>query len=67
MANTIQDRRLEVLRSAPGDTWIALSEDESQIVATGNTYAEVVEKSEKAGHPDPLIVRTPKVWTSFSL
>ena len=41
-------RRLELLRSVPLNSWIALSEDETEIVATGATYSEVVERSEKS-------------------
>ncbi len=58
-------RRLELLRSAPLNSWIALSEDETKIVATGATYSEVVERSEKAGVPDPLIIKTPEQWSPF--
>jgi hypothetical protein len=53
-------RRLELLRSAPLNHWIALSEDDTEIVATGATYAEVAERSEKAGVSDPLIIKTPE-------
>ncbi len=59
--------RLELLRSAPLDTWIALSEDESRIVATGATYTEVVERSESAGESDPLILKTPAQWSPLSV
>jgi len=45
--------RLELLRSAPLNSWIALSEDETRIVATGTTYSEVVERSERAGVSNP--------------
>ncbi len=61
------DARFEALQSAPLDTWIALSPDESQIVATGGSYDEVVSKSEKAGVDDPLIIKTPKVWLPLSV
>jgi hypothetical protein len=67
MAETAEDRRLELLRSAPHDSWIALSEDETEIVATGATYEEVVEKSERVGVSDPLLIKTPKVWMPFSV
>lgn len=60
-------RRLELLRSAPLNSWIALSEDESRIVATGSTYSEVVERSEAAGEQDPLIIKTPEQWASLSV
>ena len=59
-------RRLELLRSAPLNSWIALSEDE-KIVATGATYSEVVERSEKAGVSDPFIIKTPDQWSPLSV
>jgi hypothetical protein len=56
--------RLELLRSAPLDKWIALSQDESRVVAIGNNYGEVVEKSEAVKEYDPLILKTPPGWAS---
>jgi len=53
--------RLTLLRSAPLDSWIALSEDESRIVAVAESYADVVKLSE-AGVSDPLILKTPPTW-----
>jgi hypothetical protein len=67
MDMTSQDARLELLRSAPMDSWIALSEDESRIVAVGATYEEVVKNSESAGFADPLLLKTPKVWMPISV
>jgi hypothetical protein len=61
------DPRCELLRTAPLDTWIALSDDESKIVATGSTYSEVVKNSENAGIEDPVILKTPKHWLPISL
>jgi hypothetical protein len=61
------DLRLEALRSAPLDKWIALSEDESKIVAVGSTYEEAVKKSEIAGVSDPVLLKTPKVWLALSV
>jgi hypothetical protein len=54
--------RLRALQSAPLNSWIALSEDESRIVAVGSTYQEAVAKSEDAGVSDPIILRTPPSW-----
>jgi len=59
--------RLEALRSAPMDSWIALSEDETKIVAVGATYSEVAENSERAGVDDPIIVKTPSSWAPISV
>ena len=61
------DARYKALQSAPMDMWIALSEDETAIVAQGSTYSEAVENSEKVGVADPVMIKTPKVWTSFSV
>jgi hypothetical protein len=54
--------RFELLRSAPLDSWVALSEDESRIVAVGDSYTEVVQKSDHAGEVDPVILKTPPMW-----
>ena len=56
------DPRFEALKSAPLDSWVALSEDETRIVAVGKSYSEVVDKSERAGVSDPVLVKTPKSW-----
>jgi hypothetical protein len=62
-----EDARLDVLRSAPLNSWIALSEDESKIVAVGSTFSEVVTNSEEAGVSDPIIIKTPKAWAPLSV
>lgn len=64
---TKRDSRLDVLQSAPLDKWIALSEDESKIVAVGSTYSEAVAESEKAGVSDPVMIKTPKIWAPLSV
>ncbi len=65
--STMNDLRFEALKSAPLDSWIALSEDESQIVAVGSSYSEAVDKSERAGVSDPVLVKTPKEWLPISV
>ena len=59
--------RLELLRSAPLNKWIALSQDESSIVAVGETFGEVSELSDLAGVSDPVILKTPEVWAPLSV
>ncbi len=59
--------RLEALRSAPLDSWVALSEDETKVVAVGATYSEAAENSERAGVADPIIVKTPAKWVPLSV
>ena len=67
MSAAASTRRLEALRSAPLNCWIALSEDESVIIAVGSTYEEVVQKAENAGVTDPLILKTPPCWAPLSM
>jgi len=59
--------RLKTLAGAPLDSWVALSEDETRIVAVGSTYKEVSEKSDQAGETDPIIVKTPAEWAPVSI
>ena len=67
MPSVTDSPRIQALRSAPLDAWIALSEDESHIIATGMTYEEAVEQSERAGVPDPIIIKTPVKWLPLSV
>jgi hypothetical protein len=59
--------RLKALQSAPLDSWIALSEDESRVVATGRDYKEVSDKADAAGETDVLILKTPASWSPLSV
>ena len=61
------DLRFEALKSAPLDSWVALSEDETRIVAVGSSYDEAVKNSESAGVSDPVLVKTPKRWLPISV
>jgi hypothetical protein len=63
----MNDARFEALKSAPPDSWVALSEDETRIVAVGKSYSEAVDKSESAGVSDPVLVKTPKDWLPISV
>jgi len=67
MAGNQTDSRFEALRSAPPNSWVALSEDEQTVVAVGATYDEAVTKSQQAGVSDPVLLKTPETWASFSL
>jgi hypothetical protein len=57
-------RRADALLNAPLDRWIALSEDESEIIAVGSTFDEAAQKAKAQGVSDPIIVKTPEAWTS---
>ncbi len=55
--------RADALLNAPPNHWVALSEDESRIVAVGETFEEAVANAEKAGVSNPVIVKVPEDWT----
>ena len=61
------EARFEALKSAPLDTWVALSEDETKVVAVGASYDEAVKKSENAGVSDPVLVKIPKAWAPIAV
>ena len=61
------ERRYELLKSAPLDSWVALSQDETRIVAVASSYKEAVSKSEAAGVTDPVIIKTPKAWMPIAM
>jgi TPP-dependent indolepyruvate ferredoxin oxidoreductase alpha subunit len=56
------DARSEALRSAPLDSWIALSDDETRIVATGKTYEEVTAELDRLGDETAVLLKTPEAW-----
>ena len=67
MANHLDaasEARLSALTSAPKDRWIALSADESRVVADGATFDEVATVAARSGEADPLIIRVPEDWTT---
>ena len=67
MTAALNAPRSEALRTAPLDSWIALAEDESAIVASGSTYEEVSQQLDRAGLDNAIIIKTPSVWTPFAV
>lgn len=59
--------RIEALLKAPPDGWVAFSEDESRVVAYGNSYDDVVDAAERGGVTDPILVKVPHDWTQLVL
>ena len=54
----------QMLADAPRDSWIALAEDESQVVGSGPTMDDAISAAAKQGVDEPILMRTPKEWTS---
>ena len=67
MPATLNTPRSEALRGAPLDSWIALTEDETRVIASGATYEEVSKRLDEVGVEDSVIIRTPKSWLPFSV
>ena len=61
------ESRLAALTSAPLNRWIALSADETRIVADADTFEEVATAAERNGEPDPIILRVPENWMPRTL
>lgn len=62
-----KDARSEALRNAPLDAWVALSDDETRIVATANTYAELVSELDRIGDDTAVILKTPDDWLPLAV
>jgi hypothetical protein len=67
MPAVAESPRLRALKSAPLNSWIALSNDESSIVATGDSYEELAKKIQESGVLDSVVLKTPKSWVSYSV
>jgi hypothetical protein len=59
-----ESSRLELLRSAPLNSWLALSADETRIVAIGDTFMEADAIAKESGEKNYVLTRTPDVWMS---
>ena len=49
----------EILRGIPNSDWIALSNDESRVVAHGPSLPDVIASAKSNGEDDPLITGVP--------
>jgi len=45
--------------------WVGLKDDERTVIASGKTVKEVMKKSEKKGHPAPILFRVPTEVTPY--
>jgi uncharacterized protein DUF5678 len=61
------EARIEVLKNAPANGWVAFSENEEELVAYGTTYDEVVRKAEESGVSEPVVVKVPPAWNDLVL
>lgn len=60
--NRKENSRVELLVGAARNTWLALSEDETEIVGRGATLEEALTDARKNGVEDPIVIWSPKKW-----
>ena len=56
------NKRVKILKEAKPNSWIALSADESRLLATSESYTEAVRLAEASGETEPVLIRTPDSW-----
>jgi hypothetical protein len=61
MGNVISDFS-DLLLKSPKNCWLALSEDETRVIATGETPEEAQANASAAGVEDPLLLWSPDEW-----
>jgi hypothetical protein len=64
MTMTPPSQRVALLRSVPADSWVAMSIDETKIVAVGGSFAEADKAAKDAGGTDYFITRSPDAWSN---
>ena len=56
------NERVKILKGAKPNSWIALSADESKLLASSEKYSEAVRLAEAQGESEPVLIRTPDAW-----
>jgi len=56
-----------LLRDIPRGAWVAVSEDHTRVVAYGSDLRDVVEKAEKEGEREPVMMRVPEAACALNL
>ena len=54
--------RLKIFRAAKPNTWIALNQEETEVVGQGATITEAWEQARMNGFADPIVWRVPPDW-----
>jgi len=56
------EQRLQILRTAKPNSWIAVAEDAGVVVGKGDTFRAASEEASRQGCKDPLMIRIPRSW-----
>ena len=57
------EERINALKNAPADGWVAFSEDESEVIAYGSSYDEVVSEARRKGVTELVLAKVPQDWS----
>ncbi len=56
------EERVQILREAKPNSWLALSSDESRVAGRGDSFEQAVEDAKEHGENDPLLIKVPDNW-----
>ena len=56
----------EIYKAYPNQ-WIAISDDESKVIASGTSLDKVIKEARKKGAKEPIVTKTPKEFKSYIL
>jgi hypothetical protein len=59
--------RVAALSQAPLNSWIALSDDETRLIAHGTSYQAVADQLDRLGDQTSIILKTPPSWHPLAL
>jgi hypothetical protein len=62
MLSTKDATRLQFLRDAKPNSWLAVSEDGYELLGQGDTPEEALEQAKKKGCEDPVLTMVPPEW-----
>jgi hypothetical protein len=52
----------EIVRSAPRNCWLALNDEQSEVVGYGDTMDAAIDAAQVRGVEDPVLLWSPKEW-----
>ena len=56
------EERVQILREAKPNSWLALSSDESRVAGRGDSFEQAVEDAKEHGENDPLLIKVSDNW-----
>ena len=57
----------KLLAGVPKGSWVAISKDETRVLAYSASLDQALEKAKAAGEPDPIVIRVPETEAALFL